>query len=586
MYSTLQYMFCLINRLCSNIYARIKFSTRQAIKNQLKAWLSTENQEIITKVNFENKRFLIVDNVKPSIDTLKHFALNQKASRVDISYNTRDVMIMCKNIVYDVIFLGYDFGAGQKNGQQILEELRLNDFINRQCIVFIVTAEVSQAMVLAALEHKPDDYVSKPFSLKDLIKRLDRCFVKKSGMGNIYQAMDAQDYQKVIKLCEQALMQNTPYETECLGIKSRQHFELGQYSQAKEIYQAQQYKVNCQWATIGLGKVAMLENKLEEATRLFEALVTENPLYLSTYDLLAKAYLELQEYTKAEDILEQALLISPRSVVRLKQFANICLQNEQYEKATNAFQKTTELAYNSIHHTPDNALLLARALIEYSNDLSPQNIRKMNNKAFKALAVMNKEFSSSEYKIQSHLLSACLFTNSNEVSAAKEMLFKAEDLLETTDQDISPLALIEIAKSLSKLKKYERSRQIIVQVAQQHAEDISVMHEVDKLAASSLSKDDTRLARKSLEIGISYYKENNFVLAIQELNNAFKLFPTHNGIKLNLLQVLLVSFETDKQQVNDLQQASIIISTLDDILPDDNLYVRYSKLKEKYETLV
>ena len=36
----------------------------------------------------------------------------------------------------------------------------------------MITGEISQAMVLAALEHKPDDYLTKPYSQKDLATRL------------------------------------------------------------------------------------------------------------------------------------------------------------------------------------------------------------------------------------------------------------------------------------------------------------------------------------------------------------------------------------------------------------------------------
>ena len=103
--------------------------------------------------------------------------------KVDTCHHAPDVVSLCESIEYDVILLGYDLGSDKKNGQQLLEELRSKKLISRQCTIVMITAEVSQAMVLAALEHKPDDYLAKPYSLNDLSTRLkrlpERCLVKR-----------------------------------------------------------------------------------------------------------------------------------------------------------------------------------------------------------------------------------------------------------------------------------------------------------------------------------------------------------------------------------------------------------------------
>jgi DNA-binding response OmpR family regulator len=131
-------------------------------------------------------RFLIVDNVKPSQDILKQFIMRFPNKQVDSTHYAQDVIAICRQKTYDVILLGYDLGDNQKNGQQILEELRVNKYINQQCIVILITAEVSQSMVLAALEHKPDHYICKPYSLNNLNKRLtDSLRKKRSAVCNL-----------------------------------------------------------------------------------------------------------------------------------------------------------------------------------------------------------------------------------------------------------------------------------------------------------------------------------------------------------------------------------------------------------------
>ena len=75
-------------------------------------------------------------------------------------------------------------------------------------------------MVLAALEHKPDQYICKPFSLNQLEVRLNQCMQKKASMTPIYDALDSENPRSAIEFCDKALSEGTQYRKECLGIKS------------------------------------------------------------------------------------------------------------------------------------------------------------------------------------------------------------------------------------------------------------------------------------------------------------------------------------------------------------------------------
>ena len=536
-------------------------------------------------VNYGNKRFLIVDNIKPSRDALKQFALSLNASRIDSTLYPSDVVAMCLNISYDIIFLGYDLGEDQKNGQQLLEELRTSKAISRECIVIIITAENSQAMVLAALEHKPDDYLTKPYTVNELTKRLDRCTYKKNSMLTIYQALDNNNHKKVIRLCNEALKKGTSYRLECLGIISRQYFELEQFKLAEKIYISNQDKPNCPWANIGLGKIALSKNKIPSAIHLFNQVKQHYPCHLDTYDWLSEAYQALEEFQKAEDILEQALFISPRSVARLKCYAELCLNNAHYEKASEAFLQTTDLAYNSIHHHPDNALNFAKSLAEYSSEISVHLAKRLNNKAFKALASMTKEFNQVELKIQSSLLSACLFKNINESRSATEMFVQAKKLLDKSQDTIAPLSLIEMCKSLLKLNEFQSAQQLITSLIERCADDLEIMTQVDKLADSALSDLDKFKAQQALNVAANFYKNRDYAKAINKLHRALTLFPEHLGIKLNLIQALLTSFETSPTHGEDLQKAGSIINALEHTARNKNSNLRFNKLKDKYQQL-
>lgn len=379
--------------------------------------------------DYKDKRFLIIDSLKPSRDVLKQFAFTLEPELVETSGYAKDILLRCSENHYDVLLLGYDLGENQKNGQQLLEELRTNGLVNRQSVVILITAENSQAMVLAALEHKPDDYLTKPFRIKDLFERLDRCYKKKRDMKPIYKALDEQNVEQAITLCDEAIKNRSPYRLECYGIKSRQLFDSENYEQARQIYQRFETEKHCQWATIGLGKIALKEQNIPEAISYFAGLIERHPLYLSSYDWLATSYETINKNLKAQDVLERALEISPLSVKRLERYAKLCFENGAYDKATEAYDKNYQLSYNSIHHKPENAFNFSESLNHLSPELSDYQLKLKKNRVVNALNETSKAFKSIGVRIQSQLHSVRLMRKTNEEFDAKRMLKATESLI-------------------------------------------------------------------------------------------------------------------------------------------------------------
>ncbi|NQY89985.1 MAG: response regulator [Colwellia sp.] len=527
-------------------------------------------------INYSDKNFLIIDNIKPSHDILKKFAMTLTTRQVDSTHYAQNIISLCLEKHYDIIFLGYDLGEKQKNGQQILEELRTSEVISRHCVVIIITAEVSQAMVLAALEHKPDSYLSKPYSINALQKRLNKCMMKKQSMYFIYQALENHDQRLTVTLINEALANNTPYRIECLGIKSRQLFELQQFNQAQQIYLAYQNEPNCQWANIGLGKIALKNNNLVDAEAIFKDIVAQQPLYLPAYDWLAETYKRKSENIFAEEILAQAIQLSPRSVRRLKQYAGLCFDNKHFEKAADAYRHVYDLAYNSIHYCPENALLFVKSLAGYSENLSRVDAKRMNNHAFTMLSDMNRNFNQTSLKVQSYLLSACLLDNIHDYAIAKNKLDQGIDLLNKEQKNMDTDELTDIAYSLTKLNSNKAS-QLLTSVNQTSSTKIG------QLTDEQPNEDYTIKAQKALAVGKKLYEEKEYNKAINSLTEALVLFPNHKGIKLNLIQVLLSAYEDDKFMINELKKAKKLILELITISKENDLYARLKKMQKKYQ---
>ena len=80
--------------------------------------------EFRINIQYNKKRFLIVENINQSRDTLKIFAHTLGAMKVDTCHHAPDILSMCESIEFDVILLGYDLGPDKKNGQQIVKNFQ------------------------------------------------------------------------------------------------------------------------------------------------------------------------------------------------------------------------------------------------------------------------------------------------------------------------------------------------------------------------------------------------------------------------------------------------------------------------------
>lgn len=540
---------------------------------------------MINPVCYE-KNILIIDSVRQSREVLKSFAQSIKSIRVDTSYHAPDIVFKCQNIDYDLILLGYHLGEDRKNGQQILEELRVKGLISRHCAIIMITAETSQSMVLTALEHKPDEYLAKPYTLGDISTRIEKCLLKKQAMSAIYIAMDNNDYNEVILLCNEMIETNNLYKNECLGIISRQYYELEQYDLAKEIYENYKDEENCQWAVIGLSKIAIINKDYATAEYYLNTLITNYPKYLSSYDWLAKTYQLSEEPIKAEEVLEKAVNISPRSVPLLRSYADQCLANQNFEKATAAYKDTHDLAYHSIHRKPENTINFAEALLEYADQLSIYQIKQLNNKAFSALKRMTQDFKKPELKVISLLLTSRLHHKVKEFPLSLTASNEAERLLKRESSVYPPKVTLSIAKSLMSLNKNDMAENIIKTLAEANPDDSEIMSQIAKIIKQPISEKHKVEAQKALEIGTNLYRTGHYSLAIDKLNQAFILFPYHLGIKLNLYQAIIVSMEQNTVRDKDRILAKSLTREFNQLSINSESYYRYKKLKEKYSEII
>lgn len=125
-------------------------------------------------MNTHNARILVVDD-EPDVHVLLEKMLGSQGYTVDAAYGADEAFRAIDINRPDLIIL--DLMMPATSGLNILEQIR-NDENLRDILVLIVSARDEQADRLEGLSHGADDYVSKPFHLRSLIRKIEHMLEK------------------------------------------------------------------------------------------------------------------------------------------------------------------------------------------------------------------------------------------------------------------------------------------------------------------------------------------------------------------------------------------------------------------------
>lgn len=111
------------------------------------------------------KKILVVDDEKPIADILQ-FNLKKEGYDVYCAYDGNEAMTMVEEIQPDLILL--DIMLPLKDGMEVCREVRKK----YDMPIIMLTAKDSEIDKVLGLELGADDYVTKPFSTRELIARV------------------------------------------------------------------------------------------------------------------------------------------------------------------------------------------------------------------------------------------------------------------------------------------------------------------------------------------------------------------------------------------------------------------------------
>jgi two-component system response regulator VicR len=117
------------------------------------------------RIEIMNKTILVVDDEKPIADILQ-FNLKKEGYEVHCAYDGNQAVEMVEEIKPDLILL--DIMLPQLDGMEVCREVRKK----YEMPIIMLTAKDSEIDKVLGLELGADDYITKPFSTRELIARV------------------------------------------------------------------------------------------------------------------------------------------------------------------------------------------------------------------------------------------------------------------------------------------------------------------------------------------------------------------------------------------------------------------------------
>jgi len=534
---------------------------------------------------YSNKSVLIVDDFKSFLDSLKNMVKELEVTNIDLVSNANDFLKHCENKSYDIILMDYNLGEG-KNGQQLLEELHNNKLLKHTTVVIMITAEVSQEMVLSAIELQPDAYLAKPFTFKLLKSRLDNAVKRNDVLYKLLTALDDENYTRAIDLCEPHISKATRYAKWCIQTKLNLLYKLGRYDEALIIYQELLSERQPDWALLGIGKIYAMQEKYLEALTIFKTLLSNNPMFLEVYDWLSKMYIALGETDTAQKTLERAVFISPRSYNRLHDLAQICEQNNDFENAVNVYRRTQNLAENSIHYSPDNGLELAKSLTTFAEHSDEKQARKLTDEALVTLNKVETKFKHTKnIAIKTKLVEARVYHALKDEQKTQSTLEAAKELTDSMTLSPDPELLMEFASAYTNTGNNKKAQKILNTLGKKHAGDEQLLCKIEKLSEHTFSEIGKQEVNKLTTNGIQFYDEGDFDSSIMEFARATRRYPKHIGLQLNLIQALLGALANDPANIKYLERCQTGLNQVKNSSSLKKSKERYLELLEKFNKI-
>lgn len=530
-----------------------------------------------------DERILIIDDQSLSQSYLR-YALEQ-LNYQNISYADRaqTALNLCKQNYFDLIICAYNLPQG-KDGYQLFDELKSTGLQKLSCGLIFISADTDPALVHSVLELQPDEFLAKPFVIRDLQQRIERVLNRKQQLRSVYDLLELQQYDKALIQLDQQLAQPELHKLYPMLLKVKGDILLQQqdYNTGLTFFRAMLHIQPFGWARMGKVRCLLALQQEQDAFSELEQMLARSETRLFALDCLTELEFRQQHHQQAQQHILTAANIAPRNLLRQQKLLQLSRLNHDYETQYRAARDMVKFARHSMYEQSDLYLNLARASIDFalSSEDSEQQIR-LNRQATLSLNTAQRQFSppASEQALQ--VLQARLLYLQDQREKARQLLAEL-----SSDDDIHSLEdALDKAKALHEVGLTEASKTLFSRISSYCA-----TQQPEPMLAQYLQQEQQERAamahgpRELNNNAVHLYQHGNWQEAFSAFMLAWQVMPKNAGIALNLWQTLL----TSPRPLCPAAQQQALLDQCQQLIENSKLKTeqlqRYQQLKQKYLT--
>lgn len=248
---------------------------------------------------------------------------------------------------FDLVICDYHFENSNESGQDLLEELRREHMLPYSTVFVMVTGEATYQKVAEAAEAALDSYLIKPFSANTLFERLKEARQRKRVLKDIFDSMDAKQYELAAQLCLNRFEQRQLYWLYAARIGAEILLMLKRNEEAKVLFDAVVEAKAVPWARLGVARVQLAEGEVAAARRTLETLLGDLPQYADSYDVMGKVQMEQGQIEEALSTYRTAANITPGCILRLQHCGTLSFYGGDTATATEMLERTWQMGSKS-----------------------------------------------------------------------------------------------------------------------------------------------------------------------------------------------------------------------------------------------
>lgn len=314
------------------------------------------------EINYSGKSVLIVDNTLEDLGALRHILGRLGVERIQVASSVNMALSLLRAERYDLCFVDYDLGKGDKNGSQLLHEANAESLLSHRNVFILVVDPERSHLLFGSLENSPDTYISKPYDLAKVRARLDKVMRIKHVTESVDQLLDEGEFESALRRCEQLAELFPGLQLYLCRLKGIVLLQLERYAAAAKLFELLIERRDLPWAEVGVGSAFFHLGRYDDALQMLNRVVDNQHICVEAFSWLGRAYWAKGSLRQAITLMRKAIMLQPTVPQLQRELADLAAQASDWNIAIDAYRSAVRYARYSVFQEPSSYFGMARAL--------------------------------------------------------------------------------------------------------------------------------------------------------------------------------------------------------------------------------